>query len=112
MISIALLAALLRQNDALAAIKDSQHRVNAMSLIHQKLFEAENMSTLNLTTYVNDLVNYLKNSFDTKQKIKFSTMEDPVELDVGQAVPLGLILKEAITLNIILTKASLQISNV
>jgi two-component sensor histidine kinase len=42
-------------------------------------------------------VSYLSDSFSTGQRIHFEFRIEPVELDVSQAVPLGLILNEAIT---------------
>ena len=82
---------------ALTAIHDSQHRVHAMSLIHQKLYNSENLSSINMSIYVRELVSYLSESFVTGQRIRFELSVEPLELDVSQAVPVGLILNEAIT---------------
>ena len=86
------------ENDAaLTAIRASQHRVHAMSLIHQKLYNSDNFSTINMSLYVRELVSYLSNAFDIGQRIRFEFDIEPLELEVSQAVPLGLILNEAIT---------------
>jgi two-component system, sensor histidine kinase PdtaS len=90
-------SAYLENEDALLAIQNSQHRMQAMSLIHQKLYQTENLSTIDMSWYIYELVNYLKESFDHERKIKFKLDTDRVELDVAQAVPLGLILNEAIS---------------
>ena len=82
---------------ALTAIHDSQHRVHAMSLIHQKLYNTENVSTIDMSFYIRELVAYLRDSFNTGQRIRFEYNIIPLELDVSHAVPLGLILNEAIT---------------
>lgn len=85
-------------NDAaLTAIHDSQHRVHAMSLIHQKLYSSENVSSIDISLYIRELVFYLADSFNVLQRIRFGYAIEPLELDVSQAVPLGLILNEAIT---------------
>ena len=84
-------------NDALAAVRDSQHRVHAMSLIHQKLYLSENVSSVNMSVYIRELVGYLKDSFKTDNTIYFNLEVESVELDVATAIPLGLILNEAIT---------------
>jgi two-component sensor histidine kinase len=68
-----------------------------MSLIHQKLYNSENVSSIDMTVYIRELVSYLRDSFDTGQHIRFELNVEPLELDVSQAVPLGLILNEAIT---------------
>ena len=41
---------------ALTAIHDSQHRVHAMSLIHQKLYNTENVSSIDMSSYIRELV--------------------------------------------------------
>ncbi|MDR6845705.1 histidine kinase dimerization/phosphoacceptor domain -containing protein [Flavobacterium granuli] len=82
---------------ALSTIKSSQHRIHSMSLIHQKLYMSENISTINMPVYVKELVEYLKDSFNLKQRIRFEIEIEQLELDVVQAVPLGLIINEAVT---------------
>lgn len=90
-------SAYLENDMALSAIKNSQHRIHSMSLIHQKLYNSENISTINMPNYIRELIEYLKDSFNLGQRIRFEIKIDPLELDVAQAVPLGLILNEAIT---------------
>jgi len=90
-------SAYLDNDMALSAIKNSQHRIHSMSLIHQKLYNSENISTINMPNYIRELVEYLKESFSLGQRIRFELKINQLELDVAQAVPLGLILNEAIT---------------
>lgn len=86
------------ENDALTAIRDCQHRVYAMSLIHQKLYQPEkNGTTIDMPIYLHELVEYLVDSFEAKHRIKIQMNTDPIELDISFAVPVGLILNEAIT---------------
>lgn len=90
-------SAYLENDMALSAIKNSQHRIHSMSLIHQKLYNSENISTINMPNYIKELVEYLREAFSLGQRIRFELKIDSLELDVAQAVPLGLILNEAIT---------------
>ncbi|TCD26503.1 hypothetical protein EZ456_12990 [Pedobacter psychrodurus] len=85
------------ENDALEAIKNSQHRIYAMSLIHQKLYLSDDVKAINMAQYIPELVRYLKESFDVKNNIKFDIQITEVEFDVAEAVPLGLIVNEVIT---------------
>jgi two-component sensor histidine kinase len=86
------------QNDiAYNAIRESQHRMQSISLIHQKLYQSDNLALVDVHAYITDLVNYLQDSFDTGTRIEFETDIASAELDVTRAVPLGLILNEAIT---------------
>ena len=87
--------AYLSSEDAVAAIRESQRRMQAMSIIHQRLYEKDE-ATIDMPTYISDLVDYLKDSFDSEH-IKFTLALDPLVLDVSKAVPVGLILNEAIT---------------
>jgi two-component sensor histidine kinase len=82
---------------ALSAIHDSQHQVHAMSFIHQELNNTGSVSLIDMSAYIRELVSYLRESFNTGQRIRFELNVEPLELDVSQAVPLGLILNEAIT---------------
>ncbi|TDE10742.1 tetratricopeptide repeat-containing sensor histidine kinase [Dyadobacter psychrotolerans] len=84
-------------SDALAAIRDSQHRVFCMSLIHQKLYLSENVTTIRFPEYVGEMVAYLAESFKTQHQIIFDVKVDSIDLEVGIAIPLGLILNEAVT---------------
>jgi len=86
------------ENEALSAIRNSQHRVFAMSIIHQKLYQPETNSTeIDMSVYIHELVDYLQESFETGQRINFILELEPVYLDITTAVPVGLILNEAIT---------------
>ncbi|MBO9729696.1 MAG: sensor histidine kinase [Chitinophaga sp.] len=87
----------LKNEEVVSALADSRHRIEAMSLVHQKLYQSESMSKINMVEYIHELVNYLKSSFSLRQSIQFRLEIDPVELDVSHSIPLGLILNEAIT---------------
>ena len=89
--------AYLKDEAALSAVLESQHRVQAMSLIHQKLYKSENLSTIYMPEYIYDLVEYLQESFKTKNAVYFDLRVEQIKLDVAKAIPLGLILNEVIT---------------
>ncbi len=89
-------SAYLDNEDALMAIQNSQHRMHAMSLIHQKLYQSDNLANIDMSWYIYELINYMRECFDTDNKINFILDTEKVYLDVAQAVPLGLIINEAI----------------
>jgi two-component sensor histidine kinase len=82
---------------ALSAIQESQHRVQAMALIHQKLYQAEGVARIPMHDYIEEVVAYLHESYCLDQLVRFQVEVEPIELDVTQAVPLGLIINEVIT---------------
>ena len=86
----------LKNEEAMIAIRDSQHRIQAMSLIHQKLYQSSDLSAINMKDYIHDLVDYLRNSFETS-RIQFDVQVIPVALALSYALPIGLIINEAVT---------------
>jgi len=68
-----------------------------MSLFHQKLYMGDNITFIKAADYIKELVNYLKDSFSLNNNIIFQTDIEVSELDVAQAIPIGLIINEAIT---------------
>ncbi|PKK37545.1 hypothetical protein BWI96_06705 [Siphonobacter sp. SORGH_AS_0500] len=88
----------LEDEGAVKAVKEGQQRVEAMSLIHQKLYESENITKVNMKEYISDLAQGLLYAYGYKIE-DFDLRVDiaEIELDVEVAVPLGLILNEIIT---------------
>ncbi|WP_439490820.1 sensor histidine kinase [Algoriphagus sp.] len=87
----------LKDKVALSAIQDSQNRVQAMALIHQKLYQTEGIARIQMKTYIEEVVAYLQDTYALYQKVNFKLFIEQIELDVNMAVPLGLIINEAIT---------------
>ena len=85
------------RDDALLAIETSQHRIYAMSLIHQKLYLTDESETINLQIYLEDLIGYLKDSLRSDRRISYDLDLVPLNVDIAIAIPLGLIVNEAIT---------------
>ncbi|WEK70464.1 MAG: histidine kinase dimerization/phosphoacceptor domain -containing protein [Candidatus Chryseobacterium colombiense] len=89
-------SAYLDNEDALMAIQNSQHRMHAMSLIHQKLYQSDNLSMIDMSWYIYELITYIKECYSSEKNINFILDTEKVYLDVAQAVPMGLIVNEAI----------------
>jgi two-component system, sensor histidine kinase PdtaS len=87
----------LKNKAAISAIKESQHRINSMSIIHQKLYQSESLSTVHMPEYIYELVEYLKESYAIRTEISFDVQIENIELSHPFAITLGLILNEAIT---------------
>ncbi|ACU63101.1 signal transduction histidine kinase [Chitinophaga pinensis DSM 2588] len=87
----------LHNEAAIRAINDSQYRLKSISMIHQKLYQGEEEGQINIKAYICEMLEYLKDSFSSGERIRFHLDVDAVLLDAAIAVPLGLILNEAIT---------------
>lgn len=88
---------LLQDPNALMAIKDSQNRVHAMALIHQKLYQSDSLARINMAEFIEEIVDYLLESFTQQTSVRAAYKLAPGQLDVAQAIPIGLIINEAVT---------------
>jgi len=88
----------LTDRSAIGAFEEISARVNAISLVHKKLYgETDDMSSISMREYIADLVQYLSDGIGQQRCIAYNLDIDPITLDVVRCVPLGLILNEAIT---------------
>ena len=79
-------------------VAESQNRIKSMSLIHQKLYQEENLTGIETRNYFTELIDSLCLSYGIDNTIV--KMEIDIEnllLDVDTAIPLGLILNEIIS---------------
>ena len=77
------------------AISEGKSRMGAMSLIHQKLYGKEEVSYINLKSYLEGLIDNLRFTFSGQvEKIDFNSPELKVSAD--DSIPIGLIVNEAI----------------
>jgi two-component sensor histidine kinase len=87
----------LHDPQAVAAIRESQNRVQVMALLHQKLYQADNIGRVNMADYGREIVTYLVESFDRQRSVHTKLDLALVELETTLATPLGLIINEAVT---------------
>jgi two-component system, sensor histidine kinase PdtaS len=82
----------------LEALRTGQARVRSMGLLHQLLYQGEELKNISMHQYINELS---KSLFDTyhvdEDRIRLITQIDDIEMDIDSAVPLGLIINELIT---------------
>lgn len=86
----------LKGKEAVDAISESQRRVEAMAMIHQKLYQSENLSMIDMPSYIDELTSYLKDSFNN-ESIRFALDIEKIQFPISHSIPVGLILNEAIT---------------
>ncbi|WP_415327669.1 histidine kinase dimerization/phosphoacceptor domain -containing protein [Chryseobacterium sp. MMS23-Vi53] len=87
----------LQGTEAIDANLESQRRVESMSMIHDKLYQSENLSMIDMPSYILDLTYYLSDSFDVRRQIRFALDIEKVDFPLSHSVPIGLILNEAVT---------------
>jgi PAS domain S-box-containing protein len=75
---------------------DCQNRVHSMELIHEKLYQNNNLTRVNSTEYFPGLLKEIVNSFSLEKKIGFDLKIDSVELGTKVLVPIGLLVNEIV----------------
>lgn len=80
-----------------AIMEETQNRVHSMGMIHKRLYQGENMKTIEMKGFFESLGNYIIDTFDASDRIRFSPEMKPLELDVDWAIPIGLIVNELIS---------------
>lgn len=87
----------LADNEARQAVRNTQHRMFAISLVYQKLYQEDALSTIDIPQYISELLDYLKDEYEVNADIDFNLKTVPLKLDVTMAIPFGLIIMEAIS---------------
>ncbi len=77
---------------------ESQNRVHTMALLHESLYQSQNLSEIDLPDYIHQLISHLYRSFgvDT-ERIRYQAKMDPLILDPDAAVACGLIINELVS---------------
>lgn len=78
--------------------RESQNRVRSMAMIHEKLYQSDNLSSIKFASYLKTLLNTLiyDYSHDLSQ-INFELDIGDIELNIETSVPCGLIINELVT---------------
>jgi two-component sensor histidine kinase len=88
----------LEDKNAAKAVREGQMRVQAMSLIHQRLYKTDDVSTVNIKEYFTELAESLMQAYGySSDDFKLTIEVENPALDVDLAIPLGLIVNELIT---------------
>ncbi len=80
------------------AFDEAVNRIQAMAMVHEKLYSTDDFSNINLSDYIVDLLQLLADSFAAQeQQIHIDTDLDPVTISLNRAIPLGLMINEIVT---------------
>jgi two-component sensor histidine kinase len=86
-------------NEKLTSIfNQCQDRINSMALVHEKLYQTEDLSDINFKEYIETLTKSLFDSYKKdKDEINLKIDVEDVFLDIDTAIPLGLVINELVT---------------
>lgn len=85
-------------SDALhAPLEESQKRIHAMALIHEKLYQSSDLARVNIGEYIGDLVDHLHVAYARANSPQVNIEVDDVRLDLDTAMACGMIVNELAT---------------
>ena len=78
-------------------LQEIQDKIQAMAIIHERLYKSSDLSLINLNAYLDNLLSYFDTSYNLpEQNITIHTEVENIELGMDYLVPCGLILNEII----------------
>jgi two-component sensor histidine kinase len=79
-------------------LRDAQQRINSISLTHQMLYQKDNISSISLGDYIENLVGQIeKTIFSSDIELITSISSRDRKINIDSAVPLGLLINEILT---------------
>ncbi len=85
-------------HEAYEVFRESQNRVKSMSLIHEVLYQSENLAKIDFGDYVRSLISGLYGSFGVDSKRIVSEIDvGDISLGIDFATPCGLVITELVT---------------
>lgn len=87
-----------RNPELTSILKDCQTRIRSMALVHEHLYKSSNLARINFAEYLNRLLIHLYNVHrQSQEKIELESELEEIFLEIGQAIPLGLMASEIIS---------------
>ncbi len=83
--------------DVKDALLKTRNRIYSMALTHEKLYQSENFTDVNMKTYVDSFLSTFNSSIGDQPHIKIESEVEEVNLSITHAVPCGIILNELLT---------------
>jgi PAS domain S-box-containing protein len=78
--------------------RDAQNRIRAMALIHEKLYQSEEFSSIDFAEYIGIIAGELQQVNARRAPgAVLAVRADNIRLNIGKAIPCGLILNELVT---------------
>ncbi|MFV8355341.1 histidine kinase dimerization/phosphoacceptor domain -containing protein [Flavobacterium sp. XS1P32] len=77
-------------------ISVSEARINSMVLVHENLYQSQNLSKVDFKEYMNNLISSIISSYQGFKKIELQLDVHDIYFDIQTAIPIGLIVSELI----------------
>jgi two-component sensor histidine kinase len=79
-------------------LEENQNRIQSMALLHEILYQSQDLAMVDFSKYVLRMAHHLFLSYGVdSQRIRLETDLDPIALELDDALPLGLLISEAVS---------------
>ncbi len=79
------------------ALKNAQHRINSIAILHQKLYQDTMIFDVNVPSYLKSLCEYLAYSITNPHEATIEVHADDTQLQIKETIYIGLIVNELVT---------------
>ena len=86
----------IKEDETKYIFMDSQSRVKSMALVHEKIYQSEDLSSINYREYIDQLAEYLFTSYNLPH-VNYSIDSEEIQLPIDAAIPAGIIINELIS---------------
>jgi PAS domain S-box-containing protein len=76
---------------------ESQNRVKSMALIHEKLYQSQDLANIDFSDYIESLAHHLFHSYTANPDMVSLHTDIDVSLDIDHAIPCGLVVNELLS---------------
>jgi len=84
--------------ETLNVFRESQNRIRSMALMHEKLYQSRDLSSIDFSDYLGSLIISIFSSYAVNpQKVSLKTAMEPVSIGIDTAITCGLIVNELVT---------------
>lgn len=86
-----------QDKQSLSVFIESQNRLRTMSMIHEELYQSENLGKIQYSVYIEKLLNQLFQVYGKSDSVVLVTLLEPLDITVNRAIPIGLIINELVS---------------
>lgn len=86
-----------QDKQSLSVFIESQNRLRTMSMIHEELYQSENLGKIQYSVYIEKLLNQLFQVYGKSDSVALVTLLESLDITVNRAIPIGLIINELVS---------------
>ncbi len=88
----------IKDSESIEFFKESQNRVKSISMIHEKLYQSNNLQKIDFESYLSNIMVNLFQTYGVNQdRISYEINCEDIKLNMETSVPCGLIITELVT---------------